>query len=180
MTRILKLFSIIFITCMVLLIIVGLFVKPVTYITRTVVIESPATVVWRHLLEYNGYQSWQKGVKKVILIKGDKIREGATLRIYHTDQPKEIAHEERVVKLDDENQISFLREGLNENPLLRDFQTTYLIKRLLDGTTEITVTISYRTSGFVTRIYNQIFLRTDYGVEGEKNLLALRKLIENS
>ena len=82
---------------LLLLIILGLFMKPVTYVTRTIVIESPTTVVWRHLLEYNSYQDWQKGVKKVVLNKGDELWEGATLRFYHMDQEREISHEERVV-----------------------------------------------------------------------------------
>jgi len=180
MTKILKIFSITFMAGLLLLIILGLFMKPLTYVTRTIVIESPATVVWRHLLEYNSYQVWQKGVKKVVLNKGGELWEGATLRFYHMDQEREISHEERVVKMDDNNQISFLQEGLNKNPLLHDFQTTYLVKRLLDGTSELTIRISYHTSGFVTRIYNQLFLRASFATDSDKNLNALRKLIENS
>jgi len=180
MTKILKIFSISFMAGLLLLIILGLFMKPVTYVTRTIVIESPTTVVWRHLLEYNSYQDWQKGVKKVVLNKGDELWEGATLRFYHIDQEREISHEERVVKIDANSQISFRRDGLNENPLLQDFQTTYLVKRLLDGTSELTIRISYHTSGFVTRIYNQLFLRANYSADCDKNLGALRKLIDNS
>ena len=107
MTKILKIFSITFMAGLLLLIILGLFMKPVTYVTRTIVIESPTTVVWRHLLEYNSYQDWQKGVKKVVLNKGDELWEGATLRFYHMDQEREISHEERVVKIDANSQISF-------------------------------------------------------------------------
>jgi len=180
MTRILKIFSLTFIAGLLLLIILGMFVKPVTYVTRTIVIESPAKVVWRHLLEYNSYQVWQKGIKKVLLTKGDELWEGATLRFYHMDQKREISHEERIVKLEDDNQIDFLREGLNENPLLQDFQTSYHVKRLLDGTSEVTVRISYHTSGFVTRIYNQLFLRASFAADCDNNLDALRKVIENS
>jgi uncharacterized membrane protein len=180
MTRMLKFFSILLLASLILTVILGLFVRPNTYITRAVVIESPVNVVWRHLLDYNNYKIWQKGIKKVVLNNGDALWEGAALRFYSVDYESEIAHEERVVKLENDNQISFIREGQNENDLLKDFQTTYLVKRLLDGTTELSVRISYHTTSFVTRIYNQLYLRSSYTEDCEKNLAALRKLIENS
>ena len=155
MTRLLKFVSVLFLIFLVVSIILGLFVRPNTYFTRAVVIESPINVVWRHLLDHNNYQIWQKGVKRVVLNSGTELWEGAVLRFHYMDYEGNISHEERIAQLEPDNQIVFLREGLNENPLLKNFKTTYLIKRLQDGSTEITVSVSYSTSGFVTRIYNQ-------------------------
>jgi hypothetical protein len=180
MTRILKFLSIIFISSLLITSILGLLVRPHTYITRTLIIESPVNVVWRQLLNYHDYQVWQQDIKKAVLNSGGELSEGASIRFYHKAYENEISHEERIVTLENDNKLSFLREGLNENPLLKDFKTTYLLKRLLDGTTEISVSVSYQTEGFVTRIYNQLFLRSAYADICDKNLAALRKLIENS
>ena len=158
---------------------IGLFARPDTYFTRTQVIKSPVAVVWRHLIDIDNYPFWQSEIRKVEINKGPQIWKGATLRCYLVAYDSTLFHEERVTALEYDNSITFLRSGINENPLFKDFKTSYTLKRLLDGTTEISVTVSYRTTSFITRIFNQLYLRMVMGGLHEKNLAALRDLIES-
>jgi hypothetical protein len=177
--KLIKFFSIIFCVLICILIAIGLFARPDTYITRTQVIKSPVAVVWRHLIDIDNYPAWQSEKRKVEINKGPQIWKGATLRYYLVAYDSTLFHEERVTALEQDNSITFLRSGINENPLFKDFKTSYTLKRLLDGTTEISVAVSYRTTSFITRIYNQLYLRTALGGLSIKNLAALRDLIES-
>ena len=82
--------------------------------------------------------------------------------------------------MESDKKLILQRIGLNENPLLKNYQTSYNLKPLLDGTTEITIEISYQPASFVTRIYNQLLLKSSISNTCDKNLIALRDLIENS
>ena len=89
-----------------------------------------------------------------------------------------IYHEAEITKVEDDKSLTFARIGKHANPLLKEYQTSYNLKRLLDGTTEISVTISYSTVGFITKIFNQIYLRGRLGSRSERNLAMLRDSIE--
>ena len=65
-----------------------------------------------------------------------------------------------------------------ENPLLTNFRRSYNLKRLKDGTTEISGTISYRCTGLTTKIYNQFYLRFHLTNQIEADLTTLAMLIE--
>ncbi len=179
MLKLIKIFSIIFCVIFCILIGIGLFARPNTYFTRTQVIKSPVAVVWKHLIDIDNYPAWQSEIRKVEINKGPKIWKGATLRCYLVAYDSTIFHEERVTALERDNSITFLRSGINKNPLFKDFKTSYTLKRLLDGTTEISVVVSYRTTSFITRIYNQLYLRTMLAGSSYNNLAALRDLIES-
>jgi hypothetical protein len=177
--KLIKILSIIFCVSICILIGIGLFARPNIYFTRTQVIKSPVAVVWKHLIDVDNYPAWQSEIREVEINKGPQIWKGATLRCYLMAYDSLVYHEERVTALEHDNNITFLRSGINENPLFRDFKTSYTLKRLLDGTTEISVAVSYRTNSFITRILNQLYLRMAIGNLSERNLAALRDLIES-
>jgi hypothetical protein len=95
-----------------------------------------------------------------------------------TDYDTSTYHEAEITKFEDDKIFSFARTGSHVSPVLKEYQTEYTLKRLLDGTTEISVTISYRTVGFITKIYNQIYLRGKIGSSAERNLARLKDSIE--
>lgn len=180
MTKLIKIFAALFIVALLLMISIGIFAPRNTYLTRTQVIKSPVNVVWRQLIAIENYAIWQKSLDKVMLNKGEQLWQGATVRYFMKDYEASLFHEEQVTVLETDKKLTFERTGLNENPLLKDYQTSYNLKRLLDGTTEITVEITYRPASFVTRIYNQLHLKGRIINICEENLIALRDLIENS
>jgi len=180
MTKLLKIFAALFVMAILIMISIGVFAPRNSYLTRTQVIKSPVNVVWRQLITIENYAIWQKNLDKVMLNKGEKLWTGATVRYYMKEYEALLFHEEQVTVLETDKKLTMDRVGLNENPLLKDFQTSYNLKRLLDGTTEITVEITYRPASFVTRIYNQLHLKARISNICEENLLALRDLIENS
>ncbi len=180
MIKSIKIFAVIFVVTIVIMISIGIFAPQNTYLSRTQVIKSPVNVVWRQIVTIENYASWHTHLKKVMLNKGNQLWEGATVRFFLKDYESSIFHEEQVTVLEPDKKLTLQRTGLNENPLLRDYRTSYKLKPLLDGTTEITIEISYRPASFVTRIYNQFLLKSIIGNTCGNNLIALRDLMENS
>lgn len=150
-----------------------------TYFTKTQIIKSPISVVWRKLIDVENYPSWQLSVRKVVFTDGLVVKEGDILHFYMTDYDSTIYHEAKITKIEDDKSFTYKRIGKHVSPLLKEYQTSYSLKRLLDGTTEISVTVSYQSIGFITKIYNQIFLRGNLGSHTERNLAMLKSSIEN-
>jgi uncharacterized membrane protein len=177
-TRFIKILSIIIIATILILVIVGILAPRNTYFTKTQIIKSPTSVVWRKLMDIENYPTWQPRVKKVDLNEGSIPAQGKTLQFYLTEYDSTIFHEAEITKLEDDNTFAFSRKGRYASPLLNGYNTTYSLKGLLDGTTEISVSISYNTVGFITKIYNQIYLRGKLGSQVERNLNMLKSSIE--
>jgi len=135
-------------------------------------------MVWRKVVDVENYQTWQSSVKKVELLSGLKPGEGKNLRFYMTDYDSSVFHEVEILKYENDKTFTFARTGKNVIPFLKEYQTSYSLKRLLDGTTEISVTVSYQTIGIITKIYNQIFLRGKLGSRYTQNLAMLKSSIE--
>jgi hypothetical protein len=135
-------------------------------------------VVWRKIIDVQNYPEWQSSVKKVTVKDGQAVIQGKTLQFFMTDYDNAIFHEAEITKLEVDKIFAFKRKGSRVSPLLEEYLTTYSLKRLLDGTTEVSVTISYNSRGFITKIYNQIFLRGNLGSEADRNLIMLKDSIE--
>lgn len=159
---------------------IGIFAPRNIYLSRTQVIKSPVNVVWRQLISIENYAAWHNELKKVTLNKGEQLWEGATLRYFMKTYENGVFHEEQVVKIETDKSLTMERTGINENPLLNNYTTSYNLKPLLDGTTEITVEITYQPASFVTKIYSQLYLKGSIANICQKNLLALSELIESS
>jgi len=179
LTQFFKIFSIVLLATILILIIVGILAPSNTYFTKTQIIKSPTSVVWRQLTDVENYPTWQSSVRKVVLVGGSRIAEEGILQFYMNAYDSTTYHEAKITKIEDDKTFSFARTGMNTSPLLKNYQTSYNLKRLLDGTTEISVTISYRTKGFITKIYNQLFLRGSIGSQAERDLTRLKSSIES-
>jgi uncharacterized membrane protein len=177
-TRFIKIFSIIIMATILILVIVGILAPRNTYFTRTQIIKGPISVVWRNLTDVENYPTWQLAVRNVVLKDGRKLREGSILQFYMADYDPGIYHETEITKFEEGKLFTYIRTGTHVNPLLKEYQVSYSLKRLLDGTTEISVTISYHTYGFFTKIYNQLFLHSKLGSQAERNLGRLKSSIE--
>jgi len=177
-TRFFKIFSIVIIATILILVIIGVMAPTNTYFTRTQIIKSPVSVVWRILVDVENYPSWQLSVNKVVLKNGSYPGEGKILCFYMTDYNTDVFHEAEITKYEDDKAFTYVRIGVNVSSLLKEYQTAYSLKRLLDGTTEVSVITSYRTIGFITKIYNQIYLRGKLGTHSDRNLRRLKDSIE--
>jgi hypothetical protein len=162
------------------MIIVGIFAPKNTYLSRTQVIKSPVGVVWRQLVTIENYASWQSQIEKVTNNNGGQVAEGTILLFFMKNYEQSVFHEVQVTDYEPDKKLTIERIGVNENPLLKEYKTNFNLKPLLDGTTEITIEITYKPASFVTRIYNQLYLKGSISNICEKNLLALRDLIESS
>ena len=178
MTKFIKIFSIVILATILILVVVGMLAPKNTNFTKTQIIKGPISVVWRQVTDVESFPVWQLSVRKVILKDGRTPGEGNILQFYMTDYDTAIYHEAEIIKVEDDKSFTFARTSSTVTPLLRDYQTSYSLKRLLDGTTEISVTTSYRTVGFISKIYNQIYLRGKLGSRAERNLAMLRDSIE--
>ena len=179
MTRFFRIFSIVIIASILIFVIIGILAPKNTYFTKTQVIKSPVSVVWRKIVDVENYPAWQPSVKKVEVNSDGILSEGKSLRFYMTNYDSSVYHEAIVTKFEGDKSFTFVRSGNTLSPFLKDFQTSYNLKGLLDGTTEISVTISYQSVGILTKIYNQIFLRGKFGSYSEQNLAMLRSSIED-
>jgi hypothetical protein len=177
-TRLFKIFSMVIIGAILILVIIGMLAPKNTYFTKTQIIKSPISMVWRKIVDFENYQTWQSSVKKVELQSGLTPGEGKNLRFYMVNYDSSVYHEEEIIKYEDDKTLTIARTGKNVVPFLREYQTSYSLKRLLDGTTEISVTVSYQTVGIITKIYNQIFLRGKLGSQYLRNLDTLKSSIE--
>ena len=135
-------------------------------------------MVWRKIVDFENYQTWQSSVKKVELQSGLTPGEGKNLRFYMVNYDSSVYHEEEIIKYENDKTFTFARTGKNVVPFLKEYQTSYSLKRLLDGTTEISVTVSYQTVGIITKISNQIFSRGKLGSQYSRNLDTLKSSIE--
>jgi len=177
-TRFFKIFAIIIIVVILILLIIGILAPKNTYFTKTQIIKSPVSVVWRKLVDVDNYPTWQFSVKRAEIINGSTLGKDKNIRFYMADYDSTMYHEAQITKYEDDKTFAFSRTGNNVSPFLKEYQTSYTLKRLLDGTTEISVTISYKTIGIITQIYNQIFLRSKLGSQAERNLTLLKNSIE--
>jgi hypothetical protein len=149
-----------------------------TYFTKTQIIKSPVAVVWRNLVDVDNYPAWQFSLKKAVIINGSTLDKDKHIRFYMTDYDSTMYHESQITNYEEDKTFTLTRTGNNISPFLKDYQTSYSLKRLLDGTTEISITVSYKTIGIITQIYNQIYLRSNLGSLSEQNLTMLKNSIE--
>lgn len=173
-----KIFSIVVVTTLLVLIGIGLFGPDNTYLTHTRIIKSPVSIVWRHLSDVKNQPEWCKNIRKVYVKSNSRVGVGNTLFMYMTSYNSAVYHEEKITEFYEGKSITFSRTGKNSNPLLTNFKRSYDLKRLKDGTTEISGTISYRCTGLTTKIYNRFYMRFNLTNQLEEDLTNLAKLIE--
>jgi carbon monoxide dehydrogenase subunit G len=178
MYNILKLLAILFLLTLIFLVIIGLTAKPESSVNCTEIIRSPATVVWQILTDPDKMPQWYGGIEKVELEKRQSIEKNVDLRLFDPKLGNGIYYRVRIEDFVLEKQISLIRIGSGSNKLLQDYKQDFQLKSLLDGTTEISYKISYRSATFLTRIFNKLYLRKELQNQGIERLHKLKQVIE--
>ena len=169
----------------IVLIIVGLFftiigiTTPVdTEFSRTEVILSPVQVVWQVLTDPERMPLWQSGLTAVKPVPAGELQEGMILKIYARQYDPGLYHEDKIIRFTPEKNLTLMRIRSDHNTVLRDYSQVYELKKLLDGTTELTCRFFYRCPGFISRIYNRLYEQKVLENRNQENIRRLKVLIE--
>ena len=158
--------------------VIGITTPGETTIVHTEVIRSPSSVIWPVLADPERMPSWQTGMVRVTPEKRGGLEEGMILKCYTHRYDPGLFHEERVIRVNPEKNLTLMRVRSEQNTVLRDFSQIYELKRLLDGTTELTYRIYYRCPGFISRIYNRLYQEKYISTRGREDIRRLKALIE--
>ena len=171
----------------ILFILIGLFVTIIGMTTPaeqgfsyTEVILSPVPVVWQVLVDPDRMPVWQTALTKVRTKRRGPLEEGMVLQSYARWYDPGLYHEEKIVRLTPEKNLTLMRMDSDQNSILRDFSQIYELKRLLDGTTEVTFRVFYRCPGILSRIYNRLYHQKIIENRSRENIRRLKALIERS
>jgi uncharacterized membrane protein len=177
MLIILRIVIILIIAALCLCIGIGIASQPQSGFTHTYVVKSPSAVIWQALTDAGRMSEWMQDVR---LINGpSQVQKDGVYRFYLHSYDLRAFHEEKVDIYKPETRIAFLRLANEKKPLLRDVLRVFELRALRNGTTEITVKISYRSDSFLTRIYDKIYLGKKIKNSTISDLRRLKRIIEN-
>jgi uncharacterized protein YndB with AHSA1/START domain len=162
-----------------LLVISGLVTSGETQFTLTEIIESPATVVWRTLIDLERIPEWDASVAKVQLANASVLKKGSEIDYYGGYNRQEIIYKERIVTFVPDKKIIFRDVNYRKIPLQSNYIRDYSLKSLLDGSTELSITVHYTCGSLITRIMERIYLRGHTMSKHRKQLNSLKRYIEN-
>ncbi len=170
----------------VLLVIIGLLFTVVgmttpvdTGFSITEVILSPNQRVWHILTDPDRMPQWQAGLERITTDRKGELAEGMILRVYTRQYDPGLFHEDKIIRFTPEKNLTLMRIISEQNTVIRDFSQVYELKRLLNGTTELTCRIFYRCPGFLSRIYNRLHKQKIIQDQSRNNIRRLKALIEN-
>ncbi len=169
----------------VLLVIVGIFLTIIgvttpseTTFTHTEVILSPVQVVWPVLTDPERMTLWQTGMEKIKAEQKGDLKEGTILLGYAREYDPGFYHEDKIIRITPEKNFTLMRLISKRNTVIRDYSQSYELKRLRDGTTELTCRIFYRCPGFISRIYNRLYKQKRIETSVRGSIRRLKTLIE--
>ena len=176
MYSILKIVYIIVICSILLFTAVGLLTGSETAFSHTEIINSPVTVVWRTMTNTERMPQWNEGLRRDEARR--PLRKGSVIRCYRTSYGKGLFHEEKVDILNPESRISFIRVDKAPRPLLKNYFRYFELKKLRDGSTEVTYRLSYRSNSFLTRVFDKLYLSHALKSSSGRSLRNLKRIIE--
>jgi len=142
-------------------------------------IGSPVTVVWRTLINQDKTPEWNNQISRIKIVNGKRYQKGTELIVFLQDGSQEVETRVEIISIVPEKKLVFLDIPGKKEPLLRSHQRAYQLKSLLDGSTELSVSISYKAAGFITRVFDRIYLRGFLMNAERSELLKLKRYIEN-
>jgi len=157
---------------------IGITTPADTGFSQTEVILSPAQVVWQVLTDPERMPIWQPGLTNVSVAGSGTLREGIILRGYARRYDPGLYHEDKIIRLTPEKNLTLMRIKSEQNTMIRDYSQEYELKKLLDGTTEMTCRIFYRCPGFISRIYNRLYEQKVIENRSRDNIRRLKNYIE--
>jgi uncharacterized membrane protein len=168
-----------------ILVIAGLFLTIISITTpadtgfsQTEVILSPTQVVWQVLTDPERMPVWQPGLTNVTVAGNVALSEGTILQVYSRRYDPGLYHKDKVIRLTPEKNLTLMRIKSEQNTMIRDYSQEYELKKLLDGTTEMTCRIFYRCPGFISRIYNRLYEQKVIENRSRDNIRRLKNYIE--
>lgn len=169
----------------VILVLVGLFLTIIgittpadTGFSHAEVILSPVPVVWQVLVDPERMPVWQTDLRRVRPAQPGELKEGMVLQGFARRYAPGLFHEDKLIRLAPEKNLTLMRVKSGQNTMLRDFSRVYELKRLLDGSTELTCRTFYRCPGFISRIYNRLYHQKILESRSRENIRRLKALIE--
>ena len=88
MIKVIKLISVILLLILVVLTGFGLFAPNNVYLSKTMVIKSPSSVVWQYLSDIENYPSWRSDIRQIKLKDSSRIIKGTDLYFFMNDYEK--------------------------------------------------------------------------------------------
>jgi uncharacterized protein YndB with AHSA1/START domain len=174
-----RIIAVVIVLIVILFAVIGFTASDETEFIVSEQIGSPVTVVWRTLISSEKTPEWNRQISRVRNLTEKKYQNGTELVIYLRDADQEIEHRVKIVSFVPEKKLVFLDIPQKNKPLLRNFQREYQLKSLLDGSTELSVTIKYNAASFITRIFDRLYLRGSIMNMQRRELLELKRYIEN-
>ena len=174
-----RIFAVIIIVLVFLFTAIGFMAPAETSFSISEQIGSPVTVVWRTLINDVKTPEWNAQVARINILGGSGYRDGAELNVFLRDAGKEVLTRAKIVSFVPEKKLVFLELPVSKKPLLRKQKRAYELKSLLDGSTELSVSISYETAGFITRVLDRLYLRGLLMNTHRMELRQLKRHIEN-
>ena len=86
---------------------------------------------------------------------------------------------EEIIELNSEKNLSFLRIMDNQSKHLSKHRFDFQLKPLLDGSTEVTLLLTYRVNSVITKIYNTLYLKSVLERKLINRLDSFKQIIEN-
>ena len=180
MQKIFKIISVGILILLGFLFIIGIISSAETNITSSIVIERPSNLVWQKICDVNKMSDWRTNIAGPKLLNTEPLEKNSIIQYYWQNSNKPIIQEEKVVEFKPEKILSLRLAGDPEKMLILNMVVSFEIKPLLDGTTELTSNISYKSKSFLTRIYNQVIMRRNLSRDNELTLKNLKHIIERS
>jgi uncharacterized membrane protein len=176
--KLIKLISALIVLLLIFLVVVGLVSKSYTSISCTEVIKSPATVVWRTLVDIEKMPDWLDKISSVQVRFNAPLGKGAILRNYISSGKPGMYYDVEITDILPEKRLTLFEVGSKNKRLLRNHKSDFELKALLDGTTEITYRVTYITGSFLTKIFNRLYLQKQIENECIQRLDKLKQVIE--
>jgi uncharacterized protein YndB with AHSA1/START domain len=178
-SKILNIFAFFLILVAVIFIIIALISASEHQISYTRVIKSPNPIVWRTLLNIDKIPQWNSDLIKVELEKGTFLEVGTIMKCYLDAKDDNLYYREEVTQVIDEKKLSLQMIMDNQSNHLSEHTLDFQLKPLLDGSTEITLLLSYKINSIITKIYNVLYLNRALEHKIITRLNSLKKIIEN-
>jgi len=146
--------------------------------TVTQQVNSPVTVVWQALTNPDKIAQWNADLARVEVPENIDLKVGTEYVSYLNADKDRVFSREKVTKIDPDQQLTLQTVTGTKKSLLNNFEKEYRFKSLLDGSTEIAVTISYHPAGYFARAMDRIYIQGRMSERYSRQLLNLKRFIE--
>lgn len=146
--------------------------------TVTQQVNSPVTVVWQALTNPDKIAQWNADLARVEVPENIDLKVGTEYVSYLNADKDRVFSREKVTKIDPDQQLTLQTVTGTKKSLLNNFEKEYRFKSLLDGSTEIAVTISYQPAGYFARAMDRIYIQGRMSERYSRQLLNLKRFIE--